>query len=90
VFPSVVLRLHDHSHRRDLEEAVRAGQGDLAVGLRPDRWEGPVASLGFEEMVDLLASYSNSCAQFTVVQDRLEALTRDSAGSAAPDERSYE
>src|SRR5262249_38602389 len=48
---SVVLRLHDYSHRRDLEEAVRGGQGDLAVGPRPERWEGPVVCLGFEEMV---------------------------------------
>jgi DNA-binding transcriptional LysR family regulator len=49
--PETVLRQHDYSHRRDLEEAVRSGQGDLAVGPRPDPWEGPVASLGFEEMV---------------------------------------
>jgi DNA-binding transcriptional LysR family regulator len=51
LFPSAVLRLHDYSHRRDLEEAMRGGRGDVAIGPRPERWEGPVASLGFEEMV---------------------------------------
>lgn len=51
LFPTTVLRLHDFSHRRDLEEAVRGGQGDLAVGPRPSAWEGPAVSLGYEQMV---------------------------------------
>lgn len=51
LMPSVVLRMHDFSHRQELEHAVRGGQGDLAIGPRPARWEGPVSSLGFEEMV---------------------------------------
>jgi len=38
LFPTTVLRLHDFSHRRDLEEAARSGQGDLAVGPRPSAW----------------------------------------------------
>lgn len=49
--PAAVLRLHDYSHRRDLETAMRSGRGDIAVGPRPDLWEGPVVSLGYEEMV---------------------------------------
>ncbi|MDW4907706.1 LysR family transcriptional regulator [Streptomyces sp. ADMS] len=51
LFPSTVLRLHDFSHRRALEDAVRSGQGDIAVGPRPSPWDGPVVSLGYEEMV---------------------------------------
>ncbi|MFC9841854.1 LysR family transcriptional regulator [Streptomyces sp. NPDC060223] len=51
LFPTTVLRLHDFSHRRDLEEAARGGQGDLAVGPRPPAWEGPAVSLGYEQMV---------------------------------------
>ncbi|MGI5461144.1 LysR family transcriptional regulator [Streptomyces sp. CA-249302] len=51
LFPATVLRLHDFSHRRALEDAVRSGQGDIAVGPRPPSWEGPVVSLGYEEMV---------------------------------------
>ncbi|MEV0358122.1 LysR family transcriptional regulator [Nocardia sp. NPDC050697] len=50
-YPATVLRLHDYSHRRDLEAAVREGRGDLAIGPRPPNWEGPVESLGFEELV---------------------------------------
>ncbi|MFD4530250.1 LysR family transcriptional regulator [Streptomyces sp. NPDC058470] len=51
LFPTTVLRLHDFSHRRDLEEAARSGQGDLAVGPRPPAWDGPAVSLGYEQMV---------------------------------------
>ncbi|MFE9324278.1 LysR family transcriptional regulator [Nocardia sp. NPDC052278] len=51
LFPTAVLRVHDFSHRRALEDAVRSGQGDLAVGPRPEPWDGPVVSLGYEEMV---------------------------------------
>lgn len=50
-FPDAVLRLHDYSHRRDLEAATRAGHGDLTVGPRPQDWDGPIVSLGFEELV---------------------------------------
>ncbi|WP_154756446.1 LysR family transcriptional regulator [Amycolatopsis pithecellobii] len=50
-YPATVLRLHDYSHRRDLEAAMRAGQGDLAIGPRPRDWDGPVETLGFESLV---------------------------------------
>jgi len=50
-YPPTVLRLHDYSHRRDLEEVMPGGHGDIAVGPRPRPWEGPVLSLGYEEMV---------------------------------------
>lgn len=49
--PATVLRLHDYSHRRDLEEAVRQGRGDLAIGPRPPDWDGDIVSLGFEDLV---------------------------------------
>lgn len=50
-YPGTILRLHDCSHRRDLETAVREGKGDLAIGPRPLDWEGPVESIGFEHLV---------------------------------------
>ncbi|MGI8335132.1 LysR family transcriptional regulator [Actinomadura scrupuli] len=50
-YPATVLRLHDYSHRRDLEIAARTGHGDLAIGPRPIHWDGTVVSLGFESMV---------------------------------------
>jgi DNA-binding transcriptional LysR family regulator len=51
LFPGIVLRLHDYSHRRDLEDAVREGRGDLAIGPRPPDWDGEIVSLGFESLV---------------------------------------
>lgn len=51
MYSSTVLRLHDYSHRRELETALRGGRGDIAVGPRPEHWEGPVVTLGYEEMV---------------------------------------
>lgn len=50
-YPSTVLRLHDYSHRKDLEAAMREGHGDLAIGPRPGDWDGDVVSLGFEGLV---------------------------------------
>ncbi|MDF2826556.1 MAG: putative transcriptional regulator, LysR family, partial [Mycobacterium sp.] len=51
LYPGTVLRLHDFSHRRDLEDAVRAGRGDVAIGPRPVDWDGEIVSLGFESLV---------------------------------------
>ncbi|WP_037321413.1 LysR family transcriptional regulator [Amycolatopsis orientalis] len=52
-YPTTVLRLHDHSHRRDLEAAMRSGHGDLAIGPRPRDWDwgGDIVTLGFESLV---------------------------------------
>lgn len=51
LYPATMLRLHDYSHRRALEEAVRQGVGDVAIGPRPPEWDGEVVSLGFEDLV---------------------------------------
>lgn len=50
-YPATVLHLHDYSHRRSLESAMREGVGDVAIGPRPAMWDGDVVSLGFESMV---------------------------------------
>jgi len=49
--PETLLRLHDYSHRRDLESASREGRGDLSIGPRPNGWTGPVETLGYEELL---------------------------------------
>jgi DNA-binding transcriptional LysR family regulator len=52
--PRVSLRLREYLHRRALEEAVRTGVGDIAVGPRPVQWIGPLVHLGWEEFVLVL------------------------------------
>ncbi|GGY12089.1 LysR family transcriptional regulator [Streptomyces anandii] len=52
--PQCPVRLEEFSHRDLLEEQVRNGLGDLAIGPRPRAWDGPVLSLGHEEFVIVL------------------------------------
>lgn len=49
--PEIALRLCDFNHRRLLEAAMAAGEGDVGIGPRPERWNGRVLSLGYEELV---------------------------------------
>src|SRR2546423_7470268 len=50
-YPATTIALREYSHRRALDEAVRAGAGDIAVGPRPAQPTGPVVSLGWEQFV---------------------------------------
>jgi DNA-binding transcriptional LysR family regulator len=52
--PEVEISLREFEHRRSMDEAVRDGFGDLAVGLAPRNWQGPVEQLGWEELVVVL------------------------------------
>jgi DNA-binding transcriptional LysR family regulator len=52
--PHVTVRLHEFGHRDLLEDRVRRGLADLAVGPCPARWAGPVVDLGWEEFVVVL------------------------------------
>ena len=53
-YPQVELRLSEFSHRDRLEQDVRDGFADVAVGPRPEEWAGPVRELGVEEFVLVL------------------------------------
>jgi DNA-binding transcriptional LysR family regulator len=53
-YPDIGIRMHEYTHRNLLEEDVRRGVGDLAVGPRPASWQGPVEALGHEELVVVL------------------------------------
>lgn len=53
-YPKVTVRLHEFGHRSQLEDRVRRGLADLAVGPSPARWSGPVVELGWEEFVVVL------------------------------------
>ena len=53
-YPATTIALREYSHRRALDDAVRIGVGDIAVGPRPPEWRGPVVDLGWEEFVVVL------------------------------------
>jgi DNA-binding transcriptional LysR family regulator len=52
--PRIEVSLLEFPHRRALNEAVRDGAGDVAVGSLPHSWTGKVERLGWEEFVLVL------------------------------------
>jgi DNA-binding transcriptional LysR family regulator len=54
LYPGVEVSLREYLHRRLLDEGVRNGGGDMAVGSPPASWEGPTQLLGWEEFVIVL------------------------------------
>lgn len=52
--PSTRIALREFTHRQALDDAVRAGVGDIAVGPRPPHWKGPLVALGWEEFIVVL------------------------------------
>ncbi|MGO9972174.1 MAG: LysR family transcriptional regulator [Solirubrobacteraceae bacterium] len=50
-YPAIEIGLREFVHRRVMDEAVRDGDGDLAVGQVPKNWDGPIEPLGWEEFV---------------------------------------
>src|SRR5436190_21046098 len=53
-YPATTIVLREYQHRRALDDAVRAGAGDIAVGPRPALLTGPVVGLGWGEFVAVL------------------------------------
>src|SRR5919198_131247 len=70
-YPAIGIRMREYTHRSLLEEEVRNGVGDIAIGPRPVAWPGPVERLGWEELVVVLP-FSDSLAGESTI--RLEAL----------------
>ncbi|MGQ0654768.1 MAG: LysR family transcriptional regulator [Betaproteobacteria bacterium] len=54
--PKVMLRLSEFRQRRPLQEAVRIGEVDLAIGTTPMDWSGPQRVVGWNEVVVVLPS----------------------------------
>ena len=52
--PQVAIQLHEFALQATMNESVAMGIGDLAIGVRPPRWAGPVVSLGWEQFVVVL------------------------------------
>lgn len=53
-YPATTIVLREYQHRRALDDAVRAGAGDIAVGPNPAQWKGPVVHLGWETFVAIV------------------------------------
>ncbi|HZR93101.1 MAG TPA: LysR family transcriptional regulator [Gaiellaceae bacterium] len=53
-YPDMRVRMLEYTHRGLLEESVRAGAGDIALGPKPASWDGAAESLGYEELVVIL------------------------------------
>ncbi len=53
-YPDIAIRMREYTHRNRLEEDVRAGAGDIAIGPVPEQWGGAIERLGFEELVVVL------------------------------------
>src|SRR5207302_3723079 len=53
-YPGIAIRMREYTHRSLLEEDVRSGVGDIALGPVPESWAGPLERLGFEELVVVL------------------------------------
>ena len=69
--PDVAIRMREYTHRTLLEEDVRSGVGDIALGPVPEGWQGLVVRLGFEELVVVLPPTDPLAGAKTA---RLEAL----------------
>ena len=52
--PRVAIQLHEFALQATMNESVALGVGDLAIGVRPPGWAGPVVSLGWEQFVVVL------------------------------------
>jgi DNA-binding transcriptional LysR family regulator len=53
--PEVSFELHEYVNIDQLADEMRLGVADLAVSSRPRRWDGPLRSLGLEDLVVVLA-----------------------------------
>nr|WP_246304796.1 LysR family transcriptional regulator [Nocardioides thalensis] len=85
--PGVLVDLHEFRHRKTLEEAVRGGLADLAIGPVPVEWDGPIINLGWEEFVLLLppddpALEGPRTIDLATLADRRWVLPAPSAGMA--------
>ena len=70
-YPEMRVRMIEYTHRAVLEEQVRDGAGDIALGPKPGSWTGPVESLGYEELVVILPHSDPLAGRRSV---KLEAL----------------
>ncbi|WP_399474610.1 LysR family transcriptional regulator [Streptomyces sp. TYQ1024] len=66
-FPGVRLHLHEYLTTDELRDHMDRGVADLAVGPRPEGWQGPVVPLG-EEEIRLVVSRDDPLARATAAR----------------------
>ncbi len=69
--PAIEVSLLEFPHRRALEEGVRDGAGDVAIGSPPQAWQGLVEKLGWEEFVLVLPHGDALLAERAVPMEKL-------------------
>lgn len=52
--PGILVELREYLHSRVMEEDVRGGIADIAIGPRPTDWGGAIESIGWEQFVVVL------------------------------------
>jgi DNA-binding transcriptional LysR family regulator len=65
-YHQIEVSLQEFPHRRALDEAVRDGAGDIAVGSPPENWPGPIERLGSEQFVLVLPEGDELLAALSV------------------------
>jgi len=53
-FPSMSLHIREFPQQAEMTKMVANGLGDLAIGVRPPEWTGPVVPLGWEQFLVVL------------------------------------
>jgi DNA-binding transcriptional LysR family regulator len=62
-YPNVTVRLREFRSRYALQEAVRLGTADIAIGVRPDDWSGVQRLLGTIHFVVVLPAKDASLSR---------------------------
>ncbi len=52
--PKVQIQLFEYHHRNAMQEAVRTGTADFAIGTAPHKWAGPERSVAWNELMAVL------------------------------------
>jgi DNA-binding transcriptional LysR family regulator len=59
--PTILLRLSEFRHRRAMQDALRVGTADVAIGVAPVDWKGPQRRVGWNEAVVVLPPRDPLC-----------------------------
>jgi DNA-binding transcriptional LysR family regulator len=69
--PEIAIRMREYTHHALLEDGVRNGVGDIAIGPLPVGWTGPLEELGCEELVVVVPFTDELAGRSRVALDAL-------------------